>query len=149
MASLCDHCRKIPFSQLSCPTASDILRARQAAKNGQRVPKILPFREVFSTAPDASEEGNIRLGSLSRICQDKEHCGLCRLFYDVIQERGPRGINNTLLSEDDERIAFFARLVFFAYITESLGDSSMNGCPDAYFVLRRLCLVTKLNKIPA
>lgn len=138
MATLCDHCKQIPFSRLSCPTASDILKARQAVKNNKKVSKGLPFCET----PSDSDHRDlyIPLGSLRRIRKDKGFCGLCGLIYHVIQQRGdPRGMDNTQFLNDED-IAWFASITVFADVTESISDHSNNGCPDSHFHLRRLGL---------
>lgn len=147
MADLCGHCREIPFSDLSCPTASDILKARQAAEN-MRFATSLPFSEPLGITWYLEDTKEIPLGSLGRIHRNKEHCGLCGLFYHVIQQRQQRtspGINKTHL-EDDDKITCTATISIFGLTTESVGDSSVTRSPSAYFPLKRLTLRTVFEK---
>lgn len=119
MSSLCNHCSQIPFYYLSCPTASDIRKARHAAKTESNIVreyagKKLPKRRPLKT---------IHLGTLSRIHKNKELCGLCGLIYHVIQQRGaPPGVDETHFMNCDH-IHWFVKFSIYSWISESNSDS--------------------------
>lgn len=127
MTNLCDYCSKIPFSELACPTASDIIKARDATKSGEPISKHLPENET-------------KLGTLGRIREAKEHCDLCALFYNVIRRREAQTTGSTLLSGNGNNVTVVAWVVYANFVTESLRDGPLNICPDAYFNLMGLTL---------
>ncbi|ROW06748.1 hypothetical protein VMCG_03960 [Cytospora schulzeri] len=133
MANLCDYCKQIPFFELSSPTASNEFRAHQAAK-----------WDIDWYSPPVT----IGLGTLRRLHQDKEHCRLCGLFCHVIQQRGyVQGTDNTLLSGDDENLNVDAHIDVFAFVTDSISNSSKDDFFGDYSrAMWRLSLEVKLER---
>lgn len=134
MASLCDHCSRIPFSYLACPTASDIHKARHAVKNN-----IWNIERQYAgkRAPKDYTPEDFPLGTLSRIRKNKELCSLCGLIYHVIQQRGaPPGAHATYFLSCPDHIYCSATFLKYSFISESISDTIRNR----YFQSYRLSL---------
>ncbi|KAF2491599.1 HET-domain-containing protein [Lophium mytilinum] len=147
MANLCSACAQIRFLDLCCPTAPDIHSARKAQKANLKYFKAPPFR-VFS-AEHSPPDQIVPLGSLGQIRRSSTQCSLCYLIHRVIRHRGAYILGNRPIQDDDDNIIFFAItgiLASYGNVTESMSDTTANGCPDKLFDFRRLCLTVHFKE---
>jgi hypothetical protein len=135
MSRLCPVCKQIPFSTLTCPTASDICKAHELQKKGRNtVATLIPFHH-FS---------DVTLGSLGSIRARAQGCQLCSIFYDTIKRRGSWYANGRPIPEDDDNIIIRTQCDWFhTYVTETVGSSSLTS-RQSLVVLRRLGLLVQV-----
>ncbi|KAL9622769.1 MAG: hypothetical protein Q9160_002887 [Pyrenula sp. 1 TL-2023] len=118
-AQLCKFCSQIPFAALSCPSFSDLEKARKARKENKKISTLLPLREDESIQ-SAPEAATIALGVLER---------QAFMFPDSVP-----------IPKNDE-VALFAitDTLYYGYITDSPMDVE-GTFTDAYFLIRRLSI---------
>lgn len=148
MSSICATCKQIPFPVLGCPTASNIIRAHEMRRNGQRYRTFLPFDGsalppgTWKNPSDVAD--TFELGPLYRIRERATvgNCKLCDLIYRLIQRRGALYANKTPIPENDDNVVFMASLSFYAAIMENPGGDVLI---DELIFLRRLRLYVTLK----
>jgi hypothetical protein len=103
-SELCDHCKKIPFAGLACPTSSEIQTARRARLEANRIRRLLPLEQ--NDEDESDDRQKIPLGSLERIKNGATYCGVCRLIYGVISRQGAVYNSNKPIPTDQQSLFF-------------------------------------------
>lgn len=135
MSRLCPVCKQIPFSTLTCPTASDIRKAHELQKKGRNSLSSLVRFDGFSDAT---------LGSLGSIRARAQGCQLCSIFYDTVKRRGSRYASGRPIPEDDDNVIIRTECDrFHTYVTETIGSSALTS-RRSLVVLRRLGLLVQV-----
>lgn len=145
---LCEICNQIPFVALSCPSLSDLEKAREARKKNKRILPFLPLRENGS-ANNAFDATTVALGSINRIQRNIAHCQLCSMIYGVLERQGFVISDNVPIPRNNE-VALFAitDMLYYGYITDSPMDVE-GRFADAYFLLRRLSIKAEFVSNPS
>lgn len=106
---LCEFCSAHDFDFLRGPTKEDLQNLRAGSYN----PSLHPFRNQMG----ASEL--TKLGTVDRIRESAQTCGLCLLFIEILDEAG---IPDILASKGARSEVCFSQLVNFVQFRRTDGD---------------------------
>jgi hypothetical protein len=127
-ARLCEHCGKINFDALRCPSTSEIANL-QRGESAIETP-------YFKASKGAAAHTKTNIGSLGRIKQDSNHCRLCNLIWQTLLCHN--GSQASYLTANAEQIACLVEIEFYGIFWDPQD-------PTRHHNIRRLSILTKIG----